>query len=165
MKFDIIIQAGQSNSEGFGLGPVEKEYIPTEKVWQLDALKRATPLPDRMEVVYLDEPFVLKVAEECEGDSGKIGNFGLTFAEEYIKAGLLEEDRAILIIRAGVGGTGFCRKEWGLGSLLFLLKQKLYCHFVTVILLRSGIIFATLNSAKAEYHCRRQYICEAISLA
>ena len=45
MKFDIIIQAGQSNSEGFGLGPVEKEYIPTEKIWQLDALKRATPLP------------------------------------------------------------------------------------------------------------------------
>ena len=119
MKFDIIIQAGQSNSEGFGLGPVEKEYIPTEKIWQLDALKRATPLPDRMDVVYLDEPFVLKVAEESEGESGKIGNFGLTFAEEYIKAGRLEEDRAILIIRAGVGGTGFCRKEWGVDSLLY----------------------------------------------
>ena len=119
MKFDLIIQAGQSNSEGFGLGPVEKEYIPTDKVWQLDAPKRATPLPDRMDVVYLDEPFDLKVAEESEGESGKIGNFGLTFAQEYIKAGRLEKDRAVLIIRAGVGGTGFCRKEWGVDSLLY----------------------------------------------
>lgn len=132
MKFDIIIQAGQSNSEGFGLGPVENEYIPTEKVWQLDALKRATPLPDRMDVVYLDEPFVLKVAEECEGESGKIGNFGLTFAEEYIKAGRLEEGRAILIIRAGVGGTGFCRKEWGLGSLLYNKLTELVDYALTM---------------------------------
>ena len=119
MKFDIIIQAGQSNSEGYGLGPVEKEYIPTDKIWQLDAPKCATALPDRMDVVYLDEPLILKVAEESEGENGKIGNFGLTFSEEYIKAGMLEEGRAILIIRAGVGGTGFCRKEWGLGSLLY----------------------------------------------
>lgn len=119
MKFDIIIQAGQSNSEGYGLGPVEKEYIPTEKVWQLDAPKRVTALPDRMDVVYFDEPPVLKIADEVEGENGKTGNFGLTFCEEYIKAGRLEEDRALLIIRAGVGGTGFCRKEWGVGSLLY----------------------------------------------
>ena len=119
MKFDIIIQAGQSNSEGYGLGPVEREYVPTEKVWQLDAPKRVTSLPNGMDIVYLDEPLVLKVAEECEGENGKIGNFGLTFAEEYIKAGMLQEGRAILIIRAGVGGTGFYRKEWGLGSLLY----------------------------------------------
>ena len=119
MKFDIIIQAGQSNSEGYGLGTVEKEYIPTDKVWQLDAPKRVTSLPNGMDIVYLDEPFILKVAEESEGENGKIGNFGLTFSEEYIKAGMLKEDRAILIIRAGVGGTGFARKEWGLGSLLY----------------------------------------------
>lgn len=119
MKFDIIIQAGQSNSEGYGLGPVEREYIPTEKVWLLDAPKRVTALPDRMDIVYFDEPPVLKIADEEVGDSGKIGNFGLTFAEEYIQAGLLEEGRALLIIRAGVGGTGFWRKEWGLGSLLY----------------------------------------------
>ena len=87
MKFDIIIQAGQSNSEGYGLGPVEKEYIPTDKVWQLDAPKCVTALPDRMDVVYLDEPLILKEAEESEGENGKIGNFGLTFSEEYIKAG------------------------------------------------------------------------------
>ena len=67
MKFDIVIQAGQSNANGCGLGPVSEEYQPTEKIWQLDALKIATPLPDRMNIVYLDDPFVLKVAEEVEG--------------------------------------------------------------------------------------------------
>ena len=125
MKFDIIIQAGQSNASGFGLGPVTKEYIPTEKVWQLDALKIATPLPDRMDIVYLDEPFVLKVAEEVDSENGKVGNFALTFAEEYMNAGLLEEDRAILIVRAAVGGTGFCRNEWGLTSLLYTKLKEL----------------------------------------
>ena len=119
MKFDIIIQAGQSNAEGCGLGEVEKEYIPTDKVWLLDAPKRVTALPDRMDIVYFDEPPVLKIAEEAEGENGKIGNFGLTFSEEYIKAGMLEEGRAVLIIRAGIGGTGFSRKEWGVGSLLY----------------------------------------------
>ena len=91
MKFDIIIQAGQSNAEGCGVGPVEKEYISTDKVWQLDAPKKVTALPNGMDIVYLDEPFILKVAEECEGENGKVGNFGLTFSEEYIKAGMLEE--------------------------------------------------------------------------
>ena len=119
MQFDIIIQAGQSNAEGSGIGPVEKEYIPTDKVWSLDAPKRVTALPDRMDIVYLEEPFILKIAEECEGDNGKVGNFGLTFAEEYAKAGKLEEGRATLIIRAAIGGTGFARKEWGIGSLLY----------------------------------------------
>ena len=118
MQFDIIIQAGQSNAEGSGVGPVEKEYTPTDKVWSLDAPKRVTALPDRMDIVYLDEPFILKIAEECEGDNGKIGNFGLTFAEEYTKAGMLKEGRATLIIRAAIGGTGFSRKEWGVGSIL-----------------------------------------------
>lgn len=119
MKFDIIIQAGQSNAEGCGLGEVEKEYLPTDKVWLLDAPKRVTALPDRMDIVYLDEPPILKIAEEAVGENGKVGNFGLTFAEEYMKAGMLEEGRRVLIIRAGVGGTGFWRKEWGVGSLLY----------------------------------------------
>ncbi len=119
MKFDIILQAGQSNAEGCGRGVVTKEYEPTDKVWLLDAPKRVTALPDRMDIVYLDEPFVLKIAEEATDNDGKIGNFGLTFAEDYIKAGFLKEGRAVLIIRAGVGGTGFARKEWGVGSLLY----------------------------------------------
>lgn len=36
---DIIIQGGQSNAEGSGLGPVEKEYIPSAQVLYLEAKK------------------------------------------------------------------------------------------------------------------------------
>ena len=35
-KFDIIIQAGQSNAEGCGVGNVEKAYAPTDKILHLD---------------------------------------------------------------------------------------------------------------------------------
>ena len=31
-KFDIIIQAGQSNAEGAGLGSVEEPYVPNGRV-------------------------------------------------------------------------------------------------------------------------------------
>lgn len=33
--FDIIIQAGQSNAEGWGVGRVEKEYVSDERVLYL----------------------------------------------------------------------------------------------------------------------------------
>ena len=35
-RFDIIIQAGQSNSDGTGFGPVEDPWVPTEDVWYLN---------------------------------------------------------------------------------------------------------------------------------
>ena len=35
-KFDILIQAGQSNSEGAGFGPVEEPYRPDGRVWYLN---------------------------------------------------------------------------------------------------------------------------------
>ena len=36
-KFDIIIIAGQSNAEGFGVGPVECEYVPSDRIlWLKD---------------------------------------------------------------------------------------------------------------------------------
>lgn len=31
-KFDIIIQAGQSNSEGYGFGKVEGPYEPSDRM-------------------------------------------------------------------------------------------------------------------------------------
>ena len=35
-KFDIIIQAGQSNAEGYGFGPVKEPYVPCDKVFYLN---------------------------------------------------------------------------------------------------------------------------------
>ena len=31
-KYDIIIQAGQSNAEGWGLGPTSEPYTPTSDI-------------------------------------------------------------------------------------------------------------------------------------
>ena len=36
-KFDVIIQAGQSNSEGTGYGEAEIPYVPSADVWYLNA--------------------------------------------------------------------------------------------------------------------------------
>ena len=35
-EFDIIIQAGQSNSEGCGVGDVENPYTPNDSIWYLN---------------------------------------------------------------------------------------------------------------------------------
>ena len=35
-SFDILIQAGQSNSEGYGFGPVDNPYQPNDRVWYLN---------------------------------------------------------------------------------------------------------------------------------
>ena len=38
-KFDIIIQGGQSNAEGIGIGAVESEYQPLKNVLYLNTQK------------------------------------------------------------------------------------------------------------------------------
>ena len=35
-RFDIIIQAGQSNADGTGFGPTADPWVPTEDVWYLN---------------------------------------------------------------------------------------------------------------------------------
>ena len=35
-KFDIIVQAGQSNAEGCGFGAVAEPFQPDEKIWYLN---------------------------------------------------------------------------------------------------------------------------------
>ena len=124
-KFDIIILGGQSNAEGGGIGPVQEEYVPDEKICHLEEEKTVEVTPDGMRVTYMDKPFVLKVADERIGKEGNekgltIGDFSLTFAKRYVEAGLLKEDRKILIIRAAVGGTGFQKGNWGLKAQVYL---------------------------------------------
>lgn len=117
-KFDILIQAGQSNAEGTGLGPVQKQYVPTEKVCYLSAEKEVTILENGLKIDYAAKPFFIEVAKERVSEGKKYGDFSLTFCQEYIKNGLLKEDRKLLIIRAAVGGTGFYKKQWGVGNIL-----------------------------------------------
>ena len=120
-KYDIIILAGQSNAEGTGIGLVEQEYVPDERVLFLDAEKTVEVAPEGMRVTYADKPFVIKQAEENINEAGeKVGNFSLSFAKRYVAAGLLQEGRKLLIIRAAIGGTGFQKGNWGLTAPLYL---------------------------------------------
>lgn len=127
-KLDIIIVAGQSNAEGSGIGDVTKEYEKNERVLRMFD----EPTPHYMEnekgEIYLErnipEKIDVAVADEPIRDGEKIGNFSLTFAENYVKH-VLKSDRKILIINAGVGGAGFSPDGWGLGNGLYerLLKM------------------------------------------
>lgn len=102
-KFDIIIQAGQSNAEGCGQGMAEHPFGNNDgRIW------------------YLNPNFTISLASERVWGNNIAGDFSLTFAAEYIKAGLLAEGRKLIIIRAAVGGTGFSDKRWGMEDDLFL---------------------------------------------
>lgn len=100
--FDIIIQAGQSNSDGTGYGPVEEPWVPTEDVW------------------YLNFDMTLSVAREMVNGNEIQSNYSLSFAREYMNKGLLKEGRKLLILRTSIGGTGFLDKRWGMTDDLYL---------------------------------------------
>jgi len=101
-KFDIIIQGGQSNSEGCGIGPVESPYQP------------------RPEILMMENDFKISMLCEKEWENNKVGNFVQTFSEDYIKNTRLEEKRKLLVLMAAVGGTGFCDNRWGMNDDLYL---------------------------------------------
>ena len=124
-KFDIIIQGGQSNAEGTGRGPVDEAWTPSTKYMYLQANKMVQTLEDGIRIEYADEPFAITVADEREIQGETVGDFSLTFAKAYDEAGLLQDGRKLLIIRAAVGGTGFMKGHWGLQDILFLKMLEL----------------------------------------
>lgn len=120
-KYDIIIQGGQSNAEGFGIGAVTEEYVPDDDVLYLEAEKEISIEEGKGVVVkFPDKPFTIARACERDGKDGALGDFSLTFARDYKKNGLLKNGRKLLIVRAAVGGTGFMKKHWGTQDCLFL---------------------------------------------
>ena len=121
MGYDIIVIAGQSNAEGFGYGEVECSFSENEKIMQLyDRQAVAVVSKDGKAFLDISEPFNLTFAPERERVVRKrtFGCLADSFAEEYIKAGYLFDERKVLIIKAAVGGTGFARHEWGIDSIL-----------------------------------------------
>ncbi len=107
IKFDVILQAGQSNAEGCGMGETDYPYIPCEDIF------------------YLNNDFTISEAAERNWDGKNVADFSLSFAREYYKSGLLKEDRKILIVRAAVGGTGFLDKRWGMEDDLYQRMMKM----------------------------------------
>ena len=118
-KLDIIIQGGQSNAEGIGRGTVEQGFIPTERIIYMDAEKTVEHLPEGVKVEFFDKPYRFSIAKERGVGDRQTGDFALTFAEEYVKSGMLQEDRNVLIVRCGIGGTGFKKGNWRIGDPLY----------------------------------------------
>ncbi|MBQ7638116.1 MAG: hypothetical protein IJS90_04365 [Clostridia bacterium] len=94
-KFDVIIQAGQSNAEGYGFGSTNSPFENDGRVWALNAND------------------TISLAAETVAVNSPRTDFSLSFAREYLKSGRLKEGRKLLIIRAAVGGTGFLDGHWG----------------------------------------------------
>ena len=119
VKYDIIVQGGQSNADGTGYGPVLREFAVSPNVWYLDVEKTVEVVEDSLCITYADKPFQIIPAKERLVDGRVTGDFSLTFAEEYEKAGFLQADRKLLIVRAAIGGTGFKKEHWGVGKQLY----------------------------------------------
>ena len=106
-KFDILIQAGQSNSEGYGFGIVSDPYVVNDRVW------------------YFNGDGTFQIAQEKVQKNGIQSNFALSFARKYIEEGMLDDDRKLLILRTAVGGTGFSDNRWKSTDDLYLRMMNM----------------------------------------
>ena len=128
-KFDIILQAGQSNAEGYGVGPSEKKICLSDKVFWLENVKRTTVVPDKtfgttLKMEFVENKYDLVHAQKYIDDNDLAANFSISFCDLYEKE-YLSEDRKILVIRAAVGGAGFYKEQWGVGKPLYIRMIKM----------------------------------------
>lgn len=116
-KYDIILQAGQSNAAGYGHGPAEYPYVPNPSVLYLTAGD-----PEAGEYDPKGDYEILVAAERPNpsfGPEDRLGDFSLSFAQSYVEEGMLAPDRKLLIVRTAVGGTGFLKHYWQVGDPLY----------------------------------------------
>ena len=120
-KADIILLAGQSNAEGYGIGDTNEPYQPDDRILMLcpDVNVGFTTDENGNETFGVTSPFSysLGVAKEQEKDGNKLGCLALSFAREYKKRALAE-NRSIIIVQTALGATGFEKGVWGVGKVL-----------------------------------------------
>ena len=119
IPFDIVIEGGQSNAEGSGIGPVKSDFVPTDKILYLNAEKEVKTNENGLDIRYFNKPFLIDIAKERKLNDNIYGDLALTFSEEYVKKGLLDSGRAVLIVRGAIGGTGFKKEQWGLNDIVY----------------------------------------------
>jgi len=125
-KFDVIIQAGQSNAEGTGIGSTTEPYVPSSDIfYMLDSRDYLSFSTGQVEIKSMDEENTIKIAEEREYQGERYGDLSLTFAKDYVKSGRLQEGRKLLIVRTASGGTGFESGHWKVGDYLYLRMMAL----------------------------------------
>ena len=120
-KLDIIVIAGQSNAEGYGIGPCERSFRPTPKILMMrDTDNQGYSVDDKTHGkfnIQMPRDYLIGIAEERCSTSGRIGNFGLYFARKYAEN--MDNDRRVLLLQCAVGATGFAKGNWGVGSVLY----------------------------------------------
>jgi len=116
-KYDIILQAGQSNAVGYGHGPARETYLPDPRVlyYTCGEPEDGSHTPS--------EAFEICIADERPhpelGPEDKLGDLSLSFSQKYLQAGLLPPDRKLLILRTAVGASGFMKHYWAVGDPLY----------------------------------------------
>lgn len=126
-KYDIILEAGQSNADGYGHGPAESPYVPDPRVLYLTAGN-----PAACEYEPKGE-LEIKIAAERPDPSRPgdiLGDLALGFARKYVS--LLEPDRKLLIVRTAVGGTGFMKRYWAVGDPLYERMLRMMDHAMSL---------------------------------
>ena len=122
-KYDVVVVSGQSNAEGFGYGATSDEYVPDSRIeWLNDGEDPAwedNGAGGQRLRINLNGEKRISVAEEPVGRNGKLGKLSFLFCREYVRNGLLEDGRKLLIVNAAVGGMCFARNEWGVGNFLY----------------------------------------------
>ena len=128
--YDIILQAGQSNADGYGHGPAENPYVPDDRILYLTAGTPAAgdyhPSEDAKVIVAEERP------NPAFGADDRLGDFSLNFAKAYVEAGLLKTGRKLLIVRAAVGGTGFLKEYWRVGDPLHGRMLRMTDHALSL---------------------------------
>ena len=117
--------------------------------------------------------FEVAVAKERDAGGYKVCNFSLPFADEYIKAGFLQEGRKILIMRCAIGATSFYKKRWGKTDDLFLRMLKAMDnamqlnygdndHRFVAFLWHQGESDTDVNPSKEKYYNDLKYLVESV---
>lgn len=123
-NFDIVLLIGQSNAEGYGIGPVENEYEPTDNIMQFTDSYPVMYRINTEGIEALDVPQttiyrITPMAENTRKGMGKLGCLATSFVKRYYDEYLSETKRKVLLIRAAIGGTGFMRKQWTPQGVMF----------------------------------------------
>lgn len=167
-KYDIFIEAGQSNAAGYGHGPAEFPYVADERIVYLTAGD-----PEAGEYYPKGEYQIAVAAERPNPDFGpedRLGDFSLSFAQKYVEAGFLATGRKLLIVRSAVGGTGFLKHYWQVGDPLYLRMLQMTDYALGLnpenrlmgLLWHQGEHEAAFNNDPQVYHAQLREVVESV---
>lgn len=121
--FDIVVVAGQSNAEGYGVSHESEPLVISDAYEIIDKNKYGMKLKedgsyDSLDFVYPVE-VVIRELQERSVDGIYNSDLSLSFVEEYKKSKFYSPERKILVIKTGYGGSGFAFDQHGVGNPLY----------------------------------------------